>query len=290
MAIELNTLCLQCNLNRSLEKARQLGDEETAMEFARELLTFYAQAPKGASSPYLGVQANALLKKYYHLEDDRYRQEKIDSNRFVLERLPQIQPLVEGAADPVLAALQFSILGNYLDFAALQGKVSFQELEKMLLGALDMELDMDCYEAFCRELSTGKKLLYLTDNAGEVVFDRLLAEQIHKKYPQLEITFCVRGGPAHNDATREDAKVAGIPFPVIDNGNTVGGTELSLLSREAKEAMDAADVILAKGMGNAETLYGSGYPIFYAFLIKCAHFQDFFQKPMMTPMFIREKR
>ena len=78
MAIELNTLCLQCNLNRSLEKARQLGDEETAMEFARELLTFYAQAPKGASSPYLGVQANALLKKYYHLEDDRYRQEKID--------------------------------------------------------------------------------------------------------------------------------------------------------------------------------------------------------------------
>ena len=63
MAIELNTLCLQCNLNRSLEKARQLGDEETAMEFARELLTFYAQAPKGASSPYLGVQANALLKK-----------------------------------------------------------------------------------------------------------------------------------------------------------------------------------------------------------------------------------
>lgn len=194
MAIELNTLCLQCNLNRSLEKARQLGDEETAMEFARELLTFYAQAPKGASSPYLGVQANALLKKYYHLEDDRYRQEKIDSNRFVLERLPQIQPLVEGAADPVLAALQFSILGNYLDFAALQGKVSFQELEKMLLGALDMELDMDCYQALCRELSTGKKLLYLTDNAGEVVFDRLLAEQIHKKYPQLEITFCVRGG------------------------------------------------------------------------------------------------
>ena len=84
--------------------------------------------------------------------------------------------------------------------------------------------------------------------------------------------------------------MAGIPFPVIDNGNTVGGTELSLLSREAREAMDAADVILAKGMGNAETLYGSGYPIFYAFLIKCAHFQDFFQKPMMTPMFIREKR
>ena len=64
MAIELNTICLQCNLNRSLEKARQLGDEETAMDFARELLTLYAKAPKGASSPYLGVQANALLKKY----------------------------------------------------------------------------------------------------------------------------------------------------------------------------------------------------------------------------------
>lgn len=289
MAIELNTVCLQCNLNRNLEKARQLGDEETAMAFARELMTLYAKAPKGVSSPYLGVQANALLKKYYHLEDDRYRQEKIDSNRFVLERLPQIEPLVAEAADPVLAALQFSILGNYLDFAALQGKVSFGELEKMLLGALDMELDTDCYMELCQALSTGKKLLYLTDNAGEVVFDRLLAEQIYKKYPHLSITFCVRGGPAHNDATREDAKVAGIPFPVIDNGNTVGGTELALLSPEAKAAMEGADVILAKGMGNAETLYGSGYPVFYAFLIKCAHFQEFFQKPMMTPMLIREK-
>jgi uncharacterized protein with ATP-grasp and redox domains len=118
--------------------------------------------------------------------------------------------------------------------------------------------------------------------------DRLFAEEIQRKYPHLEITFCVRGGITINDATREDAEIVGIPFRVIDNGNLVSGTELSMLSPEAKEAMDTADIIISKGMANTETLYGSGYPIYYAFLVKCVLFQQVFQKPLMTPMLVKE--
>ena len=139
-----------------------------------------------------------------------------------------------------------------------------------------------------RDLEKGKKLLYLTDNAGEIAMDRIFAEEIQRAYPHLEITFCVRGGNTVNDATREDAKVVGLPFPVIDNGNLVSGTELSLLGSEAKAAMDGSDVILAKGMANTETLYGSGYPIYYAFLVKCARFVSQFGKPLMTPMLVKE--
>ena len=131
-------------------------------------------------------------------------------------------------------------------------------------------------------------MLYLTDNAGEIVFDRLFAETLKKAFPQLEITFCVRGAPVHNDATREDAIAAGIPFRVIDSGSNIGGTELSALGSEAKAAMETADVIMAKGMGNTETLAGCGLNIYYAFLIKCPRFVQFFGKPMMTPMFIRD--
>lgn len=290
MAIEMNTRCILCHLSRNLETARKLGDEATAMAFARELMQLYMDVPAGVSSPYLGPKTSQLLQKYYHLDPDRYRQEKIDSNRFVMERFDRIKQLVRTAADPLFAAVKFSILGNYLDFAALQGKVSFQQLDEMLLGALDMELDEGCYRQLCEDLKKGKKLLYLTDNAGEIGFDRVLAEEIHRQYPQLQITFCVRGGPAHNDATREDAQVVGIPFPVIDNGNTVGGTELSMLSREAKGAMEEADVIIAKGMGNTETLYGCGYNIYYAFLVKCDNFQSFFRKPLMSPLLVREKK
>ena len=130
--------------------------------------------------------------------------------------------------------------------------------------------------------------MYLTDNAGEIGFDRIFAEAIAKIHPNLEITFCVRGGPTLNDATREDAAAVGIPFRVIDNGNLVPGTQLDLLSAEAKQAVETADVILAKGMANVETMLGCGYNIYYAFLVKCQRFVNLFGKPLMTPMLVGE--
>ena len=177
-----------------------------------------------------------------------------------------------------------------MDFAALQDQVSFEKLDQMLRDALNMQLDMAVYEAVRQDLQKGRKLLYLTDNAGEIGMDRIFAQQIHKAYPHLEITFCVRGGLTVNDATREDAAFVGIPFPVIDNGNLVSGTQLDQLSPEAKEAMDTADVIIAKGMANTETLFGSGYPIYYAFLVKCVRFVEEFNKPLMTPMLVKDPR
>lgn len=290
MSIGINTQCLECHLRRNLETARSLGDEKTAMAFARELMKLYASAPEGVSSPWLGPHTTALLDAFYGIGPDRFREEKQQSNAFALERMDSVRTLVQQAADPVYAGLQFAVLGNYLDFSALQGKVSFKQLDEMLMEALTMELDRDCYAALCRDLRDGKKLLYLTDNAGEIVFDRIFAEQIAQKYPNLQITFCVRGGPAANDATREDAHAVGVPFPVIDNGNTVGGTELSLLSRSARQALEEADVVIAKGMGNTETMYGCGFNVYYAFLVKCIRFVQQFEKPLMTPLFVRERK
>ena len=277
-------------MQRTLKKAQTLGDAKTTMAFAKELMQVYISAPEGVSSPWYNPDVEALFQKFYGVEPDQYKEEKELANRFVMDRLEQIQSMVQQTADPVFAALQLAILGNYLDFAALQGQVSFEKLEMMLRDALNMELDMGVYRALCEDLAKGKKLLYLTDNAGEIGFDRVLAEQIQKQYPHLEIVFCVRGGAIVNDATREDAKIVGIPFRVIDNGNLISGTELTRLGREAREAMDTADVILSKGMANTETLYGSGYNIYYAFLIKCIRFVQEFGKPLMTPMLVREKQ
>ena len=106
----------------------------------------------------------------------------------------------------------------------------------------------------------------------------------------FSITFCVRGAVAQNDATREDAAAVGIPFPVIDNGNRVAGTQLDQLSGEAKAALEAADVIIAKGMANTETMLGCGYNVYYAFLVKCQRFVKHFGKPMFTPMLVRERK
>lgn len=289
MSIPIDTYCLQCLLRRNIALAQTLGTEEQAMAFAKEIMKLCINAPEGVSSPWFGPQIADLLHDMYGLDYDRFRQEKLDSNRFVLERLPMIRKRVTESKDPVLAGLQFAILGNYLDFSALQGQVSFEKLEEMLDKALEMELDEQVYAYFCRDLRRGGKLVYLTDNAGEIGFDRVLAEAIAAAYSDIAITFCVRGAIAQNDATREDAAAVGISFPVIDNGNRVAGTQLDMLSEEAAAALSDADVILAKGMANAETMLGCGYNVYYAFLVKCQRFVTRFGKPMFTPMLVKER-
>ena len=289
MSVAFNSECMVCHLGRMVKTARSLGTEEQATAFARDLLKLYLSAPEGVGSPWFGPGAQDLLEKHYGVPHDRFVEEKAESNRFVISRMDQIREKVVSAVDPVFAGLQMAVLGNYIDFAALQGEISFEKLDQMLEEASHMELDLDAYASLRADFEQGKKVLYLTDNAGEIGFDRIFAEEIHKKYPHLEITFCVRGGPAMNDATREDAAAVGIPFRVIDNGNRVAGTDLTQLGEEAKAALESADVIIAKGMANTETMYGCDYNVYYAFLIKCPRFITVFGKPKMTPMLVRER-
>lgn len=290
MSIPINSLCVECLFRKRLAQARALGTEDQAMEMARKMMQVLQDAPPEMDSTWMGSICDRLLQEMYGVNPDRMQKEKVFSNRFVLDRLEDISRRIAGAEDPVYAALQFAVLGNYLDFSALHGEVSFEALEKMLDSAREMDLDKRTYARFCGELAEKKRLLYITDNAGEIVFDRLLAEQLQARYPHLEITFCVRGKPVSNDATREDAQVAGITFPVIDNGTAIGGTVLRFIGEELKQAMDTADVILSKGMGNTETLFGSGYNVYFAFLVKCERFIEFFGKPKLTPMFIKEEQ
>ena len=289
MSIAFNSQCILCYLERNARKANSLGTEEQASAFLKEMMGFLSAAPAEYSAPYFAPMTAELYHRHYGLDMDRYKQEKADSNAFVLQRMEQIRQKVALASDPLLASLKFAILGNYIDFAALEGRVSFQQLEELLDSALEQELDSGVYAALRRDLETGKTLLYLTDNAGEIGFDRICAEEIAKAFPHIRITFCVRGGPANNDATREDAAAVGIPFPVIDNGTCIPGTWIPSLGQEAKAAMEQADVILAKGQGNAETMLGCGCNVYYAFLVKCIRFQELFGKPAMTPMLVRER-
>ena len=290
MSIILNPDCILCHMRRNVGTARNMGTDAQWERFTRELLELYLDIPKeGVSSTWLGPRTEELFRKVYGVSGDRFEEEKRFSNRFVMERLCDIRARVEAAEDPVYAGLQFAVLGNYIDFSALYGEVSFEKLDAMLEKALTMDLDRSAYEKLCADLEAGRNLLYLTDNAGEIGFDRICAEQIAKRYPHVQITFCVRGGITLNDATRADAEAVGIPFRVIDNGNNIAGTVLDQLGAEAKQAMDTADVIIAKGQANAETLLDSGYNIYYAFLVKCVRFEERFRKVKLTPMLVRER-
>lgn len=286
MPIPMNSVCAQCLMKRHVDTARPLGDDETATKFAKGLMELFLSLPEGSDSSQIGPGITKLYADLYGLSGDRYLEEKEQSNAFALDRLPKIYAQVEKAKDPIYAALQLSVLGNYLDFAALAGKVRFEDLEKMLEQAEGYDLSGPHYEAFLKKLKTAKTFVLITDNAGEVVFDRVLAETIHRFYPEIKITFLVRGGPANNDALREDAALVGISFPVEDSGLCIGGTPLHQISKKARALLESTDVILAKGMGNTESLYNCGLPVFYAFLVKCARFEQVFKKPHLAPMFV----
>ena len=289
--MRLDSQCILCLLRRHADTAAKCGSEEQATAFTRDLMRLLCDGPVEMSAPFYTPAIAKLFTGHFGLAEDRFAGEKEASNRYALARLEKLTGMVRGAADPLYAGLQAAILGNYIDFSALQGEVSFEILDEMLEKLPTIEVDRDTFAALGNDLQKGRHLLYLTDNAGEIVFDRVWLEVIRDLFPSLAITVCVRGGPAQNDATRADAEAIAMPFPVIDNGTCISGTVLELASDELKEALATADVVIAKGQANVETLLdtGHGYNIYYAFLVKCKRFIDRFGKEKLTPMLVRDR-
>ena len=288
--MRLDSQCILCLLKRHSETAAKCGTEEQVTAFTRDLMRILCDGPVEMSAPFYTPAITKLFTGHFGLADDRFAEEKEVSNRYALARFDKLTELVRTAPDPLYAGLQAAILGNYIDFSALQGEVSFEKLDEMLEKLHSIQVDRATFDALRSDLERGKALLYLTDNAGEIVFDRVFLEVIRDLFPNLSITVCVRGGPAQNDATIEDARAIGMPFPVIGNGTRIPGTVLELASPELKAALKTADVVIAKGQANVETLLdtGHGCNIYYAFLVKCKRFIDRFGKAKLTPMLVRD--
>ena len=150
--------------------------------------------------------------------------------------------------------------------------------------APDITVDADTLEQLREQAGTARTLALITDNCGEIVMDKILLRQFLRMNPDLSITVIVRGGPVANDATLEDAEQVGLTKlgRCIGNGTATDGTVLRILSREARETIAHADVVIAKGQANYETLYGCGYNIFFIFMCKCMLFMDRFKVPQFT--------
>ncbi len=289
--MRLDSQCILCLLKRHADTAAKFGNEEQVTAFTRDLMRLICDGPAQMSAPFYTPGITRLFTEHFGLADDRFADEKEASNRYALERFDRITEMVRSADDPLYAGLQAAILGNYIDFSALQGEVSFEKLDEMLALLHTIEVDRAVFAKLRADLEDGRNLLYLTDNAGEIVFDRVWLEVIRDSFPNLSVTVCVRGGNAQNDATIVDAKAVGMPFPVIGNGTRIPGTVLEKASEELRAALKTADVIIAKGQANVETLLdtGHGYNIYYAFLVKCRRFIDRFGQAKLTPMLVRER-
>ena len=235
------------------------------------------------------------LKKFYcsfwgvPMED--FSQINREYDQLMLDLEEDLLSAIRYSADPLRAAPIYARTGNYIDFAALP-EVSKETALSLIKSENKDELDEQEYRNFCQDMKKASNVVYITDNCGEIVLDKIAIQMLKKTFPNIRVTALVRGLPAGNDATMEDAEFCGLTdiVPVLGNGSDVGGTWFHGISTHARELLQSADVILAKGQGNYETMHGCGLNIYYLFLCKCDWFQQLFHAKLLQGMFINEKR
>ena len=196
---------------------------------------------------------------------DPYKQLKKETNQKAMELLPRLEELVFQSDDPLKNAVHLAVAGNVIDF----GINADMDVEKDVLAIAEQSFAIDHLEEFRKQLSPGVKLLYLGDNSGEIVFDRVLLEELLEL--EADVVFAVKSGPIINDVTMEDAEFTGITgiTRVIETGSNDIGVNWEKSSEEFKKIFLEADIILGKGHGNFETLSGSPYNVFSLLKAKC---------------------
>ena len=273
--------CAEC----LFDKQQRLTNDPDYLREIREIIDNRAE---NDSAPYLVYLFGRVYEKHFGPKKP-YAEIKRKYNDLVLSEENAIRKKIEASEDPLRTAFGCARVGNYIDFGAMN-QVDEKEFLNLLVQSEPTEWDQAVMESFLRQCRTAKHFLLIADNCGEIVLDKLFIEQLKKLFPQLETTVMVRGGEVLNDATEEDAVYSGIDriARIVSSGNTVAGTVRGMLGREAKKALDAADVVLAKGQGNYETMSGEGRHAFYSFLCKCDLFTSRFSVPRLTGMFVEE--
>ncbi len=287
--MKLSAYCMFCLVQRQEENIRHIRNENLKSSYMREVLRIIANSPEEASAPIVLADISRLHQDYFG-SSNRYDQLKEEYNRLMLQEEAWIAQNIKASEDPLLSAMKYARVGNYIDFGAM-GSVDTDQLKSLLNTALEEELSPMEYKAFQEDLKRAKSLVYLTDNCGEIVLDKLLILQLMELYPSLDITVIVRGNPVVNDATLEDARMTGLTSitKVVGNGTRIAGTHLCEVSEEAKGFLDSADIIISKGQGNFETLHGCNRNIYYMFLCKCDWFVNRFGLKRYQGVFLNER-
>lgn len=260
--------CVSCFPQQALDACRRVTDEEEAhLRLMRRVLemtsTFRADEPP----PAMAARIHRLIREESG-ERDPYAEIKRQANRFALDLLPRLQTFASDADDPFEAALRLSIAANVMDWGVTaHTTVSEDDVERELEDAAEEPLFGGSPSEVWSRVETAQHVLYLADNAGEIAVDGLFVLRL----PADRVTVAVKGGPAINDATMEDARQVGLTeqVKVIDNGNDAPGTLLDDCSSEFRTVFESADLVISKGQGNYESLSERPEDIVFLLKAKC---------------------
>lgn len=281
--------CTRCFVDRQEARIANSGDEEARAQYMKALCRIVAEAEEEDSVPVLVERINRVYRKLFGELTD-YTQIKLDFNELMLSVEKELAEKIKQSDDPLKTAILYARAANYIDYGAFS-HISHETLFQLLDEAAQDSLEEKTYESLKNDLAHARKLVYITDNCGEVVLDKLTMQLLKENYPKLHITALVRGQQALNDVTAEDAEQVNL-YSVADiktNGCGIAGTPIAHISEEAQELLGQADLIIAKGQGNFETMNGCGLNVYYSFLCKCEWFQKRFELPQNKGVLIRER-
>jgi hypothetical protein len=258
--------CIPCFMRQALDSVRRLTDREDVQEeVLRGVLRAAGEMDLRQSPPAMGQVIHRLIREATG-NPDPYREVKARLNRLALDLYPAFHRKAGEAADPFGAALRLAAAANVIDLGVKSG-IDESRLAEEIEASLEAPLDGAASERLRRAAGEAGDILIIGDNAGEIVFDRLLVE----RFGPAKVTYAVRGRPVINDATREDAEACGLAglVKIVDSGSDAPGTILEDCGPEFRERFAGADLILAKGQGNFETLGGAAGPLFFLLKVKC---------------------
>jgi len=257
--------CIPCFIRQALDAVMFVTLNENICESViKEVLDVMSRMDLKKSPPVMGQYIHRMVRKFSGSLDP-YKTVKDRFNKYALQLYPALNEIIEKSSNKLDTATRLAIAGNVIDFGA-NNDVDQAVVDKTIALSLSSHI-IGNMEHFLKALDSAENILYIGDNAGEIVFDKLLIEQL----PADKITFAVRGKPVINDATLDDAVATGITelVEVIDNGSDAPGTVLEECSEKFRRFFKDADLIIAKGQGNFETLSGVDKNIFYLLKVKC---------------------
>ena len=254
--------CIPCFLRQALEAAKLAGaDKKTQKKVLDEIALLLSGFPTDVTPPEIARTVYSVTEKYTG-GIDAYKRIKEKSNDMAMALYPRLKNVVESSEDVLLSALRLAVAGNVIDYGVPHAFDIEDEIEECLVKDFAV-FDLD---EFRRDLANAKNILYILDNAGEIVFDKILIEEMDR-----EIVCAVRGEPIINDVTMDDAVQVGLDkaVKVISSGSDIPGTVPQECNKEFRAYYQAADMVISKGQGNYETLEGEKRPIFFIFKAKC---------------------
>ena len=267
--------CIPCFFKQALEAARLAGaNNRTQKRILDAVALSIPKFPLSSSPPEMARVIHGIVKRIT-AKDDPYAKIKEKSNKLALKVYPKLKEKIIRSHDRLLTAIELAIAGNIIDYGVKNSLNVKKELDKILDRENEAIRREDKpifdYRGFKHALKAAKTILYLADNAGETVFDRVLIEEIKKLDRKKRIIYTVKEKPAINDALLADAYICGIDrvAEIISCGADAPGTVLSLCSKEFLKIYRKADMIISKGQGNFEVLSSQKRPIFFLFMAKC---------------------